>query len=108
MAEVESYSLLFYGGPQGYQTNRTQIQLSDADGQTLAWLRFNDAGMLFEADYESDGIIRMQLPSGMSTTSWTSCATRAPSTSISPRAGASSARLPSRSARKNDRPERDA
>jgi hypothetical protein len=65
MAEVESYSLLFYGGPKGYQTNRAQIQLSDADGQTLAWLRFNDPGMLFEADYETDGIIRMHLPSAM-------------------------------------------
>jgi hypothetical protein len=65
MAEVASFSLLFYGGPQGYQTNRAQIQLSDADGETLAWVRFNDPDMAFENDYEDDGIIRMHLPSAM-------------------------------------------
>lgn len=65
MAEVASYSLLFYGSPIGYQTNRAQIQLSDAGGHTLAWLRFNDPGMFFEDDYESGGIIRMHLPSAM-------------------------------------------
>jgi hypothetical protein len=65
MAQVSSYSLLFYGSPSGYQTNRAQIQLSDSSGKTLAWVRFNDAGMLFEDDYVSDGIIRMHLPSAM-------------------------------------------
>lgn len=65
MAEVKSYSILVYGGPDGYQTNRAQIQLSDASNQTLAWIRFNDPEMLFEADYESGGIIRMHLPSTM-------------------------------------------
>ena len=65
MAAVSSYSLLFYGSPTGYQTNRAQIQLSDANGQTLAWIRFNDPGMFFENDYESNGIIRMHLPSAM-------------------------------------------
>jgi hypothetical protein len=65
MAEVSSYHILFYGGPDGYQTNRAQIQLSNASGQTLAWVRFNDPGMPFEADYESGGIIRMHLPSAM-------------------------------------------
>ena len=65
MTEVAAYSLLFYGGPDGYQTNRAQIQLSGTDGDTLAWLRFNDAGMFYESDYQSDGIIRMHLPSGM-------------------------------------------
>jgi hypothetical protein len=62
---VESYSVLFYGSPSGYQTNRVQIQLSDANGKTLAWIRFNDPGMFFENDYESGGIIRMHLPSTM-------------------------------------------
>lgn len=62
---VESYSILFYGSPAGYQTNRAQIQLSDANGKTLAWIRFNDPGMFFENDYESGGIIRMHLPSTM-------------------------------------------
>ena len=65
MAEVTNYHILFYGGEDGYQTNRAQIQLSGASGQTLAWVRFNDPGMVFEADYESGGIIRMHLPSAM-------------------------------------------
>jgi hypothetical protein len=65
MTEVASYSLLFYGGPEGYQTNRAQIALSDASGNQLAWLRFNDPGMFYESDYESGGIIRMHLPSAM-------------------------------------------
>jgi hypothetical protein len=63
--EVKKYHVLFYGGPDGYQTNRAQIQLSKADGKTAAWLRFNDPGMTFEDDYESNGIIRMHLPSTM-------------------------------------------
>lgn len=65
MARVSSYSLLFYGSPSGYQTNRAQIQLSDSAGKTLAWVRFNDPGMLFENDDVSNGIIRMHLPSAM-------------------------------------------
>jgi hypothetical protein len=65
MPLVGSYSVLFYGGPDGYQTNRAQIQLSGTNGQTLAWVRFNDPGMTFENDYESNGIIRMHLPSTM-------------------------------------------
>jgi hypothetical protein len=65
MAVVASYSLLVYGSPTGYQTNRAQIALHDAGGQSLAWVRFNDPGMFFEDDYESDGIIRMHLPSTM-------------------------------------------
>ena len=62
---VKSYSILFYGSPPGYQTNRAQIQLSDANGKSVAWIRFNDPGMFFENDYESGGIIRMHLPSTM-------------------------------------------
>lgn len=65
MPTVKSYSVLFYGRPNGYQTNRAQIQLSGANGKTLAWVRFNDPGMFFENDYESGGIIRMHLPSTM-------------------------------------------
>lgn len=65
MPAVSSYSVLFYGGPNGYQTNRAQIQLSNAAGGTVAWVRFNDPGMTFENDYESGGIIRMHLPSTM-------------------------------------------
>jgi hypothetical protein len=64
MPAVTSYSVLFYGGPDGYQTNRAQIQLSDASN-TLAWIRFNDPGMFFETDSNEGGIIRMHLPSAM-------------------------------------------
>jgi len=63
--EIKSYHILFYGGPDGYQTNRAQIQLSDASGKAAAWLRFNDPGMTFENDYQHQGIIRMHLPSSM-------------------------------------------
>lgn len=65
MAEVKSYHVLFYGGPDGYQTNRAQIQLSNAAGKTVAWLRFQDPGMFYEADSNTGGIIRMHLPSAM-------------------------------------------
>jgi len=33
--QVASYELLFYGGPKGYQTNRAQIYLLDAEGRAL-------------------------------------------------------------------------
>ena len=42
MATASNYQVLFYGGPDGYQTNRAQIYLSDAAGKPLAYLRFND------------------------------------------------------------------
>jgi len=64
MTVATGYSVLFYGGPDGYQTNRAQIELHGASG-TIAWIRFNDPGMQFEADYQSEGIIRMHLPSSM-------------------------------------------
>ena len=62
---IGTYSLLFYGSPSGYQTNRAQIQLKDTNGNVRAWIRFNDPGQFFENDYESGGIIRMHLPSIM-------------------------------------------
>ena len=65
MTQVTGYHVLFYGGPDGYQTNRAQIALYDAAGKTVAYVRFNDPGMTFEADYEAEGIIRMHLPSAM-------------------------------------------
>jgi hypothetical protein len=65
MAEVTGYSILVYGGPEGYQTNRAQIYLTGANNTGLAFLRFNDPGMTFEADYIDGGIIRMHLPSTM-------------------------------------------
>lgn len=65
MANVASYHVLMYGGPDGYQTNRSQISLYDAAGTTIAFVRFNDPGMVFESDSESGGIIKMHLPSTM-------------------------------------------
>lgn len=65
MAAIASYHVLTYGGPDGYQTNRAQIQLNGSTGNTLAWLRFNDPGMAFEADSDSGGIIKMHLPTTM-------------------------------------------
>ena len=65
MPVVDSYSLLFYGSPSGYQTNRAQIQLADANGNAIAWICFNDPGQFFEDDYVSNNIIRMHLPSAM-------------------------------------------
>ncbi|MEO5681147.1 MAG: hypothetical protein ABIQ88_00835 [Chitinophagaceae bacterium] len=64
MANVTSYSILVYGGPNGYQTNRTQIQLKDGN-TVVAWVRFNDPGMAFEPDAMSGSIILMYLPSSM-------------------------------------------
>ena len=47
---IGSYSVLFYGSPSGYQTNRAQIQLKDTNNKVVAWIRFNDPGQLFEDD----------------------------------------------------------
>ena len=63
--EIKSYHILFYGSPAGYQTNRAQIAVYDANNKTKSYIRFNDPGMFFENDYESGGIIRMHLPSAM-------------------------------------------
>ena len=65
MAKVSKYSMLFYSGEQGYQNNRAQVTLADADGNTLAFVRFKDPGMPYELDTETDGIITMHLPSAM-------------------------------------------
>ena len=65
MAKVSKYGILFYGGEAGYMNNRAQIQLSDAEGNTLAFVRFKDPGMPYELDTETDGIITMHLPSAM-------------------------------------------
>jgi hypothetical protein len=64
MANVTSYSILIYGGPDGYQTNRAQIQLKDGN-TVVAWVRFNDPAMFFEADSMLGNIIRMHLPSSL-------------------------------------------
>jgi hypothetical protein len=65
MAEVTKYSVLVYGGPEGYQTNRSQITLFERTGATVAYVRFNDPGMAFEMDAMVNGIITMHLPSTM-------------------------------------------
>jgi hypothetical protein len=63
--EIKHYHVLFYGSPEGYQTNRAQIALYGPDGKTAAFVRFNDPGMTFENDSENGGIIHMHLPSTM-------------------------------------------
>jgi hypothetical protein len=63
--EVKDYHILVYGSPQGYQTNRAQIALYGADGNTIAFLGFNDPGMFFEDDSLLGDIIRMHLPSAI-------------------------------------------
>ena len=61
---VTSYHILIYGSAQGYQTNRAQIQLKNGN-TVVAWIRFNDPDMVFEADSNTGGIIKMHLPSTM-------------------------------------------
>ncbi len=63
--EVKSYSVLFYGGPEGYQTNRAQIQLNGKDGKALGWVRFCDPDVAIKADSDTGGTIRMHLPASM-------------------------------------------
>src|SRR4029079_10027252 len=65
MAKVSKYSILFYSGEQGYQNNRAQVTLADADGNSRAFARFKDPGMRYELDTETDGMITMHLPSAM-------------------------------------------
>ena len=65
MPAVSHYHVLVYGGPDGYQTNRAQIALYSAPGQTIAYVRFNDPGMAFEADSQNGNTILMHLPSTM-------------------------------------------
>lgn len=65
MPLATKYHVLVYSGQDGYQSNRAQIQLEGTNGKPIAWIRFNDPGMTFETDYESNGIIRMHLPSTM-------------------------------------------
>jgi hypothetical protein len=64
MVNVTAYQILIYGSPQGYQTNRAQIALYDVN-KVVAYVRFNDPGMVFEDDSEENGIIKMHLPSTM-------------------------------------------
>jgi len=64
MANVTSYRILIYGSEQGYQTNRAQITLYE-NNKVVAYVRFNDPGMVFEADANNNGVISMHLPSTM-------------------------------------------
>lgn len=64
MAEVTSYSILFYGSPDGYGGNRAQIELQSGP-TTLGWVRFHDTGMAFPNDSTTGDFIIMHLPSSM-------------------------------------------
>ncbi len=63
--EITNYHVLFYGSPEGYQTNRAQITGYGADNNVKVYIRFNDPGMTFENDSDAGGIIKMHLPSTM-------------------------------------------
>ena len=63
--EVKSYQIYFFGGPDGLMKNRSKIALRGSDGKVLAHISFNDSDMKFENDSESEGIIKMHLPSTM-------------------------------------------
>ncbi len=64
MVNVTNYEIFIYGSQEGYQTNRAQVTLYNGDTR-VAYVRFNDAGMTFEADSDTDGTIKMHLPSSM-------------------------------------------
>jgi hypothetical protein len=63
--EIREYHILFYGSPEGYQTNRAQIALYGPTGSVAGYIRFNDPGMLFESDSQAGELIFMHLPSAM-------------------------------------------
>jgi hypothetical protein len=64
MVNITGYHILIYGSQQGYQTNRAQIALYNGT-KTVAYVRFNDPGMTFENDSETNGVIKMHLPSAI-------------------------------------------
>jgi hypothetical protein len=63
--EVKSYQIYFFGGPDGLLKNRSKIALRGSDGKIIAHINFNDSNMKFEKDSDSDGLIKMHLPSIM-------------------------------------------
>ena len=65
LTEIKNYQIYLFGGPDGLWTNRSKIGLRGSDGKILAHINFNDSDMRFENDSESDGIIKMNLPSAM-------------------------------------------
>ena len=64
MPNVIDYHVIFYGSPNGYQTNRAQITLYD-NKSVVAYIKFNDPGMVFENDDMLGSIICMHLPNSM-------------------------------------------
>jgi len=68
MAEVTKYQVRFYGGQDGYANARVQISLYGPEfggKSSVGTIQFWDPGMVPEADSESNGQIRMHLPSAM-------------------------------------------
>ena len=64
MANITSYIVQVFGGPSGYKTNRSEIFLKNGI-VGVGYIRFNDPGMAFEADFVSDNLVFMHLPSTM-------------------------------------------
>jgi hypothetical protein len=65
LTEIKNYQIYLFGGPDGLWANRSKIGLRGSDGKILAHISFFDSDREFENDSESDGIIRMNLPSTM-------------------------------------------
>ena len=61
--KIVSHHILIHGGPEGHETNRAQIVLYGAEEKTVAFLLFREPHIVIENTSESEGIIRMQLPS---------------------------------------------
>ena len=60
---VQSYSVFYYGGSEGYANARSQITLVGSSNSPLALIRFYDEKMQPPADEVLNNVINMYLPS---------------------------------------------
>ena len=58
---VSKYQIMFYGGKDGYNSCRAQINIH-ADSGIVGFIRFHDAGRPLAEDAEEGGKIVMHLP----------------------------------------------
>ncbi|MCK5889847.1 MAG: hypothetical protein KAG19_07890 [Methylococcales bacterium] len=63
-SEISSYTPVIHGGPNGFQSNRAQIELRN-NGILVGMIRFHDPGMAFDNDSDNGTIILMHLPTTM-------------------------------------------
>ncbi len=59
--EIERYTILHFGGKEGYQNSRAAIQLYDAD-KLVGLISFYDDNMEEGNESVKNGIINMRLP----------------------------------------------